>query len=320
MVAIPSFVVIGLIAARAPASTFRALALAPGFLAWKLLTYARLVRGFDASRWDRSDRNGEPSREDMSRIEIGGVPIDRVDLQSAIARLRAAIGGPALVQVSTVNLDFVVRAQHEPEIMRIFHQSDLNLADGAPVVWLGRLLGARMPGRVAGADLVPALLAEAARMGARVFLLGGENGVAGEAAARLVAQNPNLIVAGFYEPPRAAVEEMDNADILDRIRRAGADILLVALGHPKQEHWIHMHRDSLQVSVAIGVGCVFDLIAGRNRRAPRWMQLVGLEWVFRLVQEPRRLWRRYLNDAAWLIPITATALRQRLAPHVVEVA
>ncbi len=200
IVAIPSFVVIGLIAVKAPASTFRALASAPGFLVWKLLTYGRLVRGFDASRWDRSDRNGELAHEDMSRVEIGGVPIDRVDLQSAVARLRAAIGGPALVQVSTVNLDFVVRAQHEPEIMRIFHQTDLNLADGAPVVWLGKLLGARMPGRVAGADLVPALVSEAARMGARVFLLGGENGVAGEAAARLVAQNPNLVVAGVYAP------------------------------------------------------------------------------------------------------------------------
>jgi len=234
-------------------------------------------------------------------------------MSEAVSRLRAAIGGRQLFQVSTINLDFMARAQSDPQVRRIFHRSDLNLADGAPVVWVGRLLGAKVPERVAGADLVPALMKASAEMGARVFLLGGEGGVAAEAAERLMAQYPTLVIAGTYEPPRAAIEELNNDEILARIDEARPDVLLVALGHPKQERWIDMHRERLPVSVAIGVGCVFDLLAGRTKRAPRWMQVAGLEWSYRLVQEPRRLFGRYLKDAAWLVPIVAATLRERLA-------
>jgi exopolysaccharide biosynthesis WecB/TagA/CpsF family protein len=242
-------------------------------------------------------------------------------MSEAMSRLRAAIGGPKLFQVSTINLDFVVHAQSDPQIRTIFQRSDLNVADGTPVVWLGRLLGTRVPERVAGADLVPAFVGVAAEVGARVFLLGGEGGVAAEAAARLTARYPALVVAGTYDPPRASVEDMNNAEILARIEEARPDVLLVALGHPKQERWIDLNRDHLPVSVAIGVGCVLDLIAGRTQRAPRWMQKVGLEWAYRLVQEPRRLVGRYVTDAIWLVPIVATSLRGRMiAPRVVEPA
>jgi N-acetylglucosaminyldiphosphoundecaprenol N-acetyl-beta-D-mannosaminyltransferase len=212
-----------------------------------------------------------------------------------------------------VNLDFLVRAQTDAETRRIFETSHLNVADGAPVVWLGRLLGADMSERVAGADLVPAVLGDAAKMGSRVFLLGGENGVAAEAAARMLERFPGLVIAGTFEPPRAAIEDMDNAEIVERISEARPDLLLVGLGHPKQERWIDMHREVLPVAVAIGVGCVLELIAGRSRRAPRWMQSAGLEWAYRLGREPRRLFSRYLTDAAWLIPIAAKAVRTRWA-------
>jgi N-acetylglucosaminyldiphosphoundecaprenol N-acetyl-beta-D-mannosaminyltransferase len=197
----------------------------------------------------------------------------------------------------------------------IFHRSDLNLADGAPVVWLARLLGARIPGRVAGADLVPALLGHAAKSGARIFLLGGEEGVGLAAAARLRQLHPGLVIAGTHEPPRAAIEDMDNADILSRIADACPDVLLVAFGHPKQERWIDLHRDQLSVSIAIGVGCVLDIIAGRSHRAPNWMQEAGMEWAYRLAREPRRLLGRYATDAAWLLPIVARTLRSRVAAH-----
>jgi N-acetylglucosaminyldiphosphoundecaprenol N-acetyl-beta-D-mannosaminyltransferase len=218
-----------------------------------------------------------------------------------------------LFQVSTINLDFLVRSQRDPEVRRVFRRTDLNLADGTPVVWLGRLLGAAMPGRVAGADFVPELVRALAGRGARLFLLGGEGGVAEAAGRRMVELNPDLVLAGTYEPPRARVEEMDNAEILARIAAAAPDVLLVAFGHPKQERWIDLHRDDLHVSVAIGVGCVLDLTAGRSRRAPRWMQAAGLEWFYRLAQEPTRLLGRYVTDAAWLLPIAAGAIRTRFA-------
>jgi N-acetylglucosaminyldiphosphoundecaprenol N-acetyl-beta-D-mannosaminyltransferase len=281
------------------------------FLAWKLLTYVRLLRGFDSARWDRSDR--QDRQHEGRRVDIAGVPVDTVDMSTAIARLRGALGGQHLVHVSTINLDFIVRAQSDPGIRRIFNRSDLNVADGAPVVWLGKLLGADMRGRVAGADLVPALLGEAAKVGSKVFLLGGEGGVAAAAGTRLHDLYPGIVVVGTYEPARASIEDMDNAEILARIDEAKPDLLLVAFGHPKQERWIDMHRERLPVSVVIGVGCVFDLIAGRRRRAPRWMQNAGLEWAYRAAREPRRLLGRYLRDAFWLGPITAGVVRSRLA-------
>jgi len=308
---IAGFVVIGLASAGAPRSAWKALAMAPVFLAWKVVAYLRIARGFDPRRWDRTDRAAAPAT--AGRIEIADVPVDPVGMDEALDRICSAIGRGRLFQVSTINLDFMVRARTDVRIMRIFRRSDLNLADGAPVVALGRLLGARIPGRVAGADVVPALMPRLAELGARVFLLGGENGVAARAAAILSEQFPGLQVAGVYEPARCAVEEMDGEAIGALIAEARADVLLVALGHPKQERFIEAYREMLPVSVAMGVGCVFDLIAGESRRAPAWMQAAGLEWAFRLFQEPGRLLRRYVTDAAWLIPITATVLRERLA-------
>lgn len=308
---IAGFVVVGLVSARAPRSAWKALAMAPLFLAWKVVAYLRIARGFDPRRWDRTARAvvAAPS----GRVEIADVPVDPVGMDEALDRVCSAIGRGRLFQVSTINLDFMVRARTDERIMRIFRRSDLNLADGAPVVALGRLLGASIPGRVAGADMVPALMPRLAALGARVFLLGGENGVAARAAAILSERVPGLEVAGIYEPPRCPVEDMDGEAIASRIAESRADVLLVALGHPKQERFIDAYREVLPVSVAMGVGCVFDLIAGHSRRAPAWMQAAGLEWVYRLFQEPGRLLRRYVTDAAWLIPITMMVLRERFA-------
>jgi exopolysaccharide biosynthesis WecB/TagA/CpsF family protein len=311
LVAIPTYVVLGLRAAEAPPEAWSALRRAPLFLFWKLGAYLSLARGFDPNRWDRSDR---VAASPMRRVDIAGVPIDAVDMPTAVSMAIDAIGRGKLFQVSTINLDFMVRAQRDPEVGRLFRRTDLNLADGAPVVWLARLLGVPMPGRVAGADFVPALVHALAGSGGRLFLLGGEGGVAEAAGRRMVELNPDLVLAGTYEPPRARIEEMDNDEILARIAAAAPDVLLVAFGHPKQERWIDLHRDQLPVSVAIGVGCVLDLTAGRSRRAPRWMQEAGLEWFYRLAQEPNRLFARYVTDAAWLVPLAARAVRTRFAP------
>jgi exopolysaccharide biosynthesis WecB/TagA/CpsF family protein len=153
---------------------------------------------------------------------------------------------------------------------------------------------------------------EAARRGARVFLLGGEDGVAEAAGRRLAHTVPGLSVVGTHETPRASLDQMDSQRIVELVNASGADILLVALGHPKQELWIARHRHRLpNVAVAIGVGCVFDLWADRARRAPEWMRRAGLEWLHRLAAEPRRLAGRYLTDATWLVLIASRALVQR---------
>lgn len=308
-VALVGFVFIGMRAAGAPVALYVALFEVPRFLLWKVVAYVRIATGFDPRSWERTVRRSEGN---VDPVDISGVRIDPLSMDGALARIKAAIGSPTPLQVTTINLDFLVRAQTNTELRHAFRRSGLNLPDGAPVVWLARLLGKPVPGRVAGADLVPLLAREAATSGWRLFLLGGEGGAAGAAAARLQDDHPGLRVTGCLEPPRAELNEMDHDAIIAAITESGADVLLVAFGHPKQDLWIDRNRDRLPVSVAIGVGCVFDLLAGRQVRAPSWMQRLGLEWLHRLREEPRRLAGRYSTDLGWLPVLTAKVLYQRI--------
>lgn len=307
---IPAFVGVGLVAAKAPASAWLALAAAPIFLADKALTYLGLARGFDPTLWVRSERGGNERRVQV--FDVFGVPIHVVRMQDALRHLASALDGDTLLHVATVNLDFVVGAHRHTDVRRILRSTGLNVPDGAPVVWLGRLLGHHVIERVAGADLVPKLMEIAAQRRARVFLLGGECGAAALAAERIHRDYPGVEVVGHFEPPRAAIDDMGNEAILSLLQQAQPDILLVALGHPKQERWIAQHREHLPVRIAIGVGCVFDLLAGRTRRAPVWMRRGGLEWLYRALHEPRRLGRRYASNLTWLARLTTLALLQRL--------
>ncbi len=251
----------------------------------------------------------------IASTHVAGVRIHSVDLASAVSLIESAIDGGAQMQIATVNLDFLVRAQRSAELRDVLDRSDLNVADGMPLVWLSRLAGSPLPGRTAGSDLVPLALERLAARKARVFLFGGDRAVALEAARRLDETYPGLVVAGHCEPPFASVDRMPNRSIIRLIRAARPDVIMVALGNPKQELWIARHRHLLGAGVAIGVGCTLDLIAGRSRRAPAWMQRAGLEWLFRLVQEPGRLFSRYLVDGLWLGLFAVRALRQRHAGH-----
>jgi N-acetylglucosaminyldiphosphoundecaprenol N-acetyl-beta-D-mannosaminyltransferase len=233
------------------------------------------------------------------RLDVLGIPIDFLDIDSAIARILEAARERRFFQIATVNLDFLVHSRRDEEVQSILGESDINMPDGAPVVWAGRLLGLEGITRLSGADLVPALMGAAAQECLRVFLLGGENDAASEAAERLVARHSQLDVSVF-EPPRVSLDDMDDAKILRHLDDAQPHILLVAFGHPKQEKWIYRNRHSLPMA-AMGVGCCLDLIAGRQSRAPEWMQASGLEWGYRLAHEPRRLTRRYATDGLWAV-------------------
>ncbi|HET9118814.1 MAG TPA: WecB/TagA/CpsF family glycosyltransferase, partial [Pseudonocardiaceae bacterium] len=158
-------------------------------------------------------------------------------------------------------------------------------------------------------DFVSTLIAGAAATGASVFFLGGEEGTAPEAARRAKVQHPSLQIAGVLEPPRRKLSDLPTAEIIETVRRSGARILLVALGHPKQDQWIAANAQATGVSVAVGVGCTFDLIAGRVSRAPRFIQALGLEWIFRFIHEPLRLGPRYVSDGWYLLAV--------LLPHTV---
>ncbi len=238
-----------------------------------------------------------PVQKDNMRklLIIAGVPIDDLSMAEALDRIEGFVQSGRPHQVATVNADFVVKVWNDSELRNILNNADMLTADGMPLVWGARLLGVNLRGRVTGSDLVPLLAERGALRGWRFFLLGGQPGVAERASEVLAERFPGFTVAGIYSPPFAPVVEM-TPEINERIRAARPDVLLVAFGNPKQEKWIYMHLAELGVPVAIGIGASLDFVAGEVARAPVWMQNSGLEWLFRLGQEPKRLWKRYLVD------------------------
>jgi N-acetylglucosaminyldiphosphoundecaprenol N-acetyl-beta-D-mannosaminyltransferase len=230
---------------------------------------------------------------------ILGVPIDDLTMSEALDNIERFITLGRRTgrshQVATINADFVIKANTDPELRRILQEADMATADGMPLVWGARLLGMPLSGRVTGADLVPALAERAAERSYSLYFLGAAPGVAVRAAEVLQARYPALRIAGVASPTVNSLLEVDHA-LLRTIQVAHPDILLVAFGNPKQEKWINMHAQALHVPVMIGVGGTLDFIAGMVKRAPLWMQKSGLEWLYRLLQEPRRLWKRYVND------------------------
>jgi N-acetylglucosaminyldiphosphoundecaprenol N-acetyl-beta-D-mannosaminyltransferase len=232
-------------------------------------------------------------------IVILGIPVDDLDMDQTLERISTfvEIGHRTgrTHQVVTVNADFVVNAIKDPEVRFILQEADLATADGMPIVWGARLLGVNLSDRVAGADMVPLLAERAARQGYSIFLLGAEPGVAAQAAEILCKRYPELKIAGILAPPFSPVLEMDPA-LVDAVKAAQPDILMVAFGNPKQEKWVAMHRQKLGVPVMMGIGGSLDFLTGTTQRAPVWMQKTGLEWFHRLLQDPRRMWRRYISD------------------------
>jgi exopolysaccharide biosynthesis WecB/TagA/CpsF family protein len=296
LAAVCSFVLLGLRAASAPRWMYAQLAFAPFFMVRKVLSSLRILKSRPTETWIRTER---PSDVAGHRIDLLGVPVDFLDMDSVVEITIEAARSQRFFQIATVNLDFMVNSRRDAEVHRLLNETAVNVPDGIPLVWAARFLGLKEICRVAGADLIPGLVAAAAEANLRVFLLGGEEGAAAAAADRLLATHPGLEV-DMFEPPRASLEEMDDAEILRHLERAQPHILLVAFGHPKQDKWIQRNTAFLPMA-AIGVGCSLDLLAGKVSRAPGWMQRVGLEWIYRLVHEPARLCGRYAADAWWLV-------------------
>lgn len=229
-------------------------------------------------------------------IAILGVPFDNVTKLEAIELVERMIASRQPHYLVTPNVDFLVQARRDVELRRILFEAHLVLCDGTPLVWASKLLGNPLPERVAGADLVPLLIQTAAQKKYRLFLLGATAASAERAVERLQQAYPGLIIAGHYSPPFNPLLEMDHEEIRRRIVAAQPDLLFVSFGCPKQEKWVAMHYRSLGVPVTAGVGATIDFLAGQVKRAPVWMQRSGTEWMFRLAQEPRRLFRRYVTD------------------------
>jgi N-acetylglucosaminyldiphosphoundecaprenol N-acetyl-beta-D-mannosaminyltransferase len=239
------------------------------------------------------------------RVELFGCKIDRVRMPQAVTRVFRLIHGynGTCRYVVTPNVDHVVMLEHHEGLRRAYEDADVVLADGMPVVLASRLLGRPLPERVTGADLTVALFdASEYRGPLRVFLLGAGPGVAEQAAAKIHARWPNVQVTGTYSPPMGFEKDSaENEKILALIAAASPDVLVVGLGAPKQELWVHAHQHRIEAAVALCVGATIDFLAEHKSRAPLWMQKSGLEWLHRVATEPRRLIKRYAKDA-WRFP------------------
>ncbi|WP_420236776.1 WecB/TagA/CpsF family glycosyltransferase [Telmatobacter bradus] len=249
-------------------------------------------------------------------IALLGLPLSSVTAEEATNRIEQLILSGGSHQVCPVNLDVWLNALDDPHLHRIMAGCSLVVADGMPLVWASGLQGSPLPERVTGVDLVPRLAVLSARKGYRIFLLGGNSGVAERAKKLLERTYPGVQVVGTFCPAKENLIRMDHDEILQRVHEARPDILLVAFGNPKQEKWIWMHRKRLGVPIAMGVGGSFDILVGDTRRAPRWIQRCGMEWAMRCVQEPARLGPRYLRDFIGLTRHLPLALLATwLQPH-----
>lgn len=244
------------------------------------------------------------------QVRFGHVWVDAIGLSDALREIERLVDARAGGSVFTPNVDHVVTAEDDAELREAYAQVSLSLADGQPLIWSAPVLGTALPQKVSGSDLVWPLMAVAARRGWRVYLLGGAPGAADAAAGRLARELGVRIVGVDAAWIDLALAGADAA--AERVRAASPDLVLVALGCPKQERWIFRAAPHIRPAVAVAVGAALDFIAGHVRRAPPWMSRAGLEWLFRLAQEPRRLAYRYLvKDPRFLAVLARTARAAR---------
>jgi N-acetylglucosaminyldiphosphoundecaprenol N-acetyl-beta-D-mannosaminyltransferase len=241
------------------------------------------------------------------RITLMGCTIDNLSMEETLQTIEGFIHTGEPHQHVVVNVDKLVKASRDPELRRIINECALINVDGMPVVWASRLLGKPLKERVAGVDLFEALMRRAGEKGWRVFLLGAKEEVVGKVAATYQHRYPKLVLAGWRNGYWKG--EAEEAQVAGQIRDARPDLLFVAISSPKKEQFLGRWQAEMKIPFAMGVGGSFDVAIGLVKRAPVWMQKSGLEWFYRFLQEPRRMFRRYfIEDMAfvWLLIKEAT--------------
>lgn len=225
----------------------------------------------------------------MSRIELFHCPMDCLTMDETVQLIAARIEAREFTQHVVVNVAKLVHLQRDSLLAESVRACDVINIDGMGVVWGARLLGHQVPERVAGVDLFERLLAMAQTRALPVFLLGATDEVVARVAKVVKERYPELTIAGYHN----GYFWDDEIRVVDQIRASGARLLFVAISSPRKERFINTWRTRLGVDFAMGVGGTFDVVAGKVKRAPKWMQQAGLEWLFRVIQEPGRMWRRY---------------------------
>lgn len=252
------------------------------------------------------------NEQNRRRFTLAGVPIDAVSMTEALEHIHALVYQKRGGTVFTPNVDHVMLARKIPEFAQAYAATDLALVDGMPLLWAGRVLGVPVPEKVSGSDLLWPLLTMAADKDHSIYLLGGAPGSAELARDVLRTRLPTLRIVGV-DAPQIELEDSraDAHVVLERIQAAEPDLLVVGLGAPKQELWLHRNREALGKTVGLGLGACIDFLAARVRRAPPWMSRNGLEWFYRLLQEPKRLAYRYLVRDAGFPWVLLTEIAKR---------
>ena len=247
------------------------------------------------------------------RVNVLGVGVHALNLQSAVAVLQSAIESRAKGYVCVTGVHGVSEAQSNPSFRSILNHAFLNTPDGMPMVWIGRASGFKEMERVYGPDLLVEVCQASEAAGWRHFFYGGGPGTAEALAAVLRARFPKLQIVGTHTPPFRPLTPSEFQELQAQVAAARPDIFWVGLSTPKQELFMSSTLADLNVPIMIGIGAAFDLISGKVRQSPRWIQRSGFEWLYRLIQEPRRLWKRYLKNNplfVWRIFLQLTGLRR----------
>jgi exopolysaccharide biosynthesis WecB/TagA/CpsF family protein len=250
-------------------------------------------------------------RPRLEQATVEGLPIVRATLKEVVSELGRWLLQDQPRRVATANLDFLRLAHKDSSFRECLRTADMVTADGMPVLWLAKLRGQPLPERVAGSDLVLPLLKEAADRGARVYLLGGNPTEAEHMAKRVYQQIPHLLPMTIAAPVVDLADVSGCVSIAEQIRESRSELLLVGLGCPKQERFLERYLDATGARVGIGVGRAFAFLGGTEKRAPKRIRAVGLEWCIRLWHEPRRLAKRYCLDLVYLVPRLLQGLMRR---------
>lgn len=239
-------------------------------------------------------------------MDVLGVRVSAINPESAVDQVKDWIEGGQREYVCVTGVHGVVESLQHPDLIRIHNEAGMVTPDGMPLVWCSRIAGADWVERVYGPDLLLDLCEESLQRGWSHFFYGAAPGVADRLAARLTKRFPGLKVVGTHSPPFRDLDEGEVDDVVDMINLAAPTIVWVGLSTPKQERWMSSLRDRLNAPVIVGVGAAFDMHAGDLRQAPPWMQRAGLEWLFRVMMEPKRLWKRYVRAVPTFLVRIAT--------------
>ncbi len=233
----------------------------------------------------------------MEKQPLLNTCINNLTMPETIDKIEKMISSKNKSYVVAVNVDVIMKIENDPYLKEIVDNADMVLVDGKPLVWISKIYGRPLKAKISGSDLVPLLCDVAAQKGYSIFIIGGKDGIAEQAQKRLENKLPNIKIVGTYAPPMGFEKDEEELNkINSMISRAKPDLLIACFGCPKQEKWIYENINKYDAKVSICAGATVDFLAGNVKRAPRWMSEYGLEWFYRFLQEPKRMFKRYFVD------------------------